>query len=296
MRLFLLDVFKRSYEANINNEAIVIAYYTLMALFPLMIFVGNLLPLLHLEPDVIMPYIKMALPHSVYVTLKPYVVEYLTKGSSGQAASISGVLSVWAASRGFNSMKRVLNMAYRVADSQDILSRRLLAFIFTGFFGLCFVLFFIIYGFGQEALAYVTPLLNLPQSWLETFEQVKWPTTVIGMFLIMLMIYWFIPNAKVHMRCLFPGAICATGSWMLLTQVFSFCVKLFARSFLGYGAIGTVIVVMLWLSLTCWFIIFGGVINAAFEQMIYRQIVPKFNPITTYSQRLFEKINQKTKS
>ena len=112
VRTFFLSAASRFNQANVSNEAIVISYYALLAIIPLMIFIGNLLPLLHLKASTVLAYIEMAIPRSIYQTLKPFIIQYLENGSSGGAASISGLISVWAASRGFNAMKRSLNVAY----------------------------------------------------------------------------------------------------------------------------------------------------------------------------------------
>ena len=95
--------FKR---ANISNTAIVIAYYTLVAIFPMVIFIGNILPLLHIKASEILPYLEMAVPKAVYTTLEPLLETFLSNGSSGGVASVSGIISVWAASRGINALKK----------------------------------------------------------------------------------------------------------------------------------------------------------------------------------------------
>lgn len=79
-------------------------------------------------------------------------------------------------------MKRSLNVAYGVENSQGMLARRLFAFLFTAFLGVAFVLLFIIYSFGQAVLEYLAPLFNLPMDMIDTFNQVKWPTIMVGIF------------------------------------------------------------------------------------------------------------------
>ena len=108
-------------------------------------------------------------------------------------------------------MKRSLNVAYGVENSQGMLARRLFAFLFTAFLGVAFVLLFIIYSFGQAVLEYLAPLFNLPMDMIDTFNQVKWPTIMVGIFWIMVLLYAFIPNAKLHLRFIWPGALFADG-------------------------------------------------------------------------------------
>ena len=83
VRTFFLSAASRFNQANVSNEAIVISYYALLAIIPLMIFIGNLLPLLHLKASTVLAYIEMAIPRSIYQTLKPFIIQYLENGSSG---------------------------------------------------------------------------------------------------------------------------------------------------------------------------------------------------------------------
>lgn len=79
VRTFFLSAASRFNQANVSNEAIVISYYALLAIIPLMIFIGNLLPLLHLKASTVLAYIEMAIPRSIYQTLKPFIIQYLEK-------------------------------------------------------------------------------------------------------------------------------------------------------------------------------------------------------------------------
>lgn len=58
VRTFFLSAASRFNQANVSNEAIVISYYALLAIIPLMIFIGNLLPLLHLKASTVLAYIE----------------------------------------------------------------------------------------------------------------------------------------------------------------------------------------------------------------------------------------------
>ncbi len=160
-------------------------------------------------------------------------------------------------------------------------------FLFTAFLGVAFVLLFIIYSFGQAVLEYLAPLFNLPMDMIDTFNQVKWPTIMVGIFWIMVLLYAFIPNAKLHLRFIWPGALFATCGWMVLTQGFSVYVKYFARTVLSYGTIGTVIVVLFWLNFTCWVIMVGGIINATLEEMCFGEVKPKYDPIENFGKNAY---------
>lgn len=262
------ELFQKNFKrANVSSTAIVIAYYTLVTIFPMVIFIGNILPLLRLEVDAVLPYLEMAMPRSIYTTLEPLITKFLQTGASGSVASISGLVTLWATSRGINALKQAFNQAYDVGNDQGVITQRLLSFLIMIFIGVMLIILFVIYSFGQLVLEHLTPLFELPTDWLTTFSQLKWPTTVLGLFLIFIILYFLVPNAKVHLKYIWPGAVVATLGWMMLTQVFSIYVRYFARSFLSYGTIGTFIVLLLWLNYSAYVIMVGVVINASLEEL-----------------------------
>lgn len=262
------ELFQKNFKrANVSSTAIVISYYTLVTIFPMIIFIGNILPLLRLEVDAVLPYLEMAMPRSIYTTLEPLIVKFLQTGASGSVASISGLVTLWATSRGINALKQAFNQAYDVGNDQGVITQRLLSFLIMIFIGVMLIILFVIYSFGQLVLEHLTPLFELPTDWLTTFSQLKWPTTVLGLFLIFIILYFLVPNAKVHLKYIWPGAVVATLGWMMLTQVFSIYVRYFARSFLSYGTIGTFIVLLLWLNYSAYVIMVGVVINASLEEL-----------------------------
>lgn len=262
------ELFQKNFKrANVSSTAIVIAYYTLVTIFPMVIFIGNILPLLRLEVDAVLPYLEMAMPRSIYTTLEPLITKFLQTGASGSVASISGLVTLWATSRGINALKQAFNQAYDVGNDQGVITQRILSFLIMIFIGVMLIILFVIYSFGQLVLEHLTPLFELPTDWLTTFSQLKWPTTVLGLFLIFIILYFLVPNAKVHLKYIWPGAVVATLGWMMLTQVFSIYVRYFARSFLSYGTIGTFIVLLLWLNYSAYVIMVGVVINASLEEL-----------------------------
>lgn len=265
--------FERFVDSNINNAAIVIAYNALLAIFPTVILVGNLLPLLNLKADTIMSYLQTAVPPTIYKTLNPLVRTFLTSGSGG-IASVSALVAIWAASRGINALKRAINDAYGV-DSQSAFMTRIVSIAIIFVFAIFLVALFIFFSFGQLALEKLSPILNLPLSWLDTFRSVKWPTTILGIFAILCLIYRFLPNAKVHWRCIFPGAVLGTAGWLLITQGFSIYVYYFAQRVLSYGALGTFIVLLFWLNYSGWTILLGAVVNASLEYCLYGKVTPR---------------------
>ncbi|KRL97733.1 YihY/virulence factor BrkB family protein [Liquorilactobacillus satsumensis] len=275
---------QRSAGVNLNNTAIVIAYYSLLAIFPTIILLGNLMPLLNLNAATILNYLQTAVPGTIYNTLRPLVTSFLQKGNGG-VISISALVALWAASRGVNALKLAMNNAYGVKNSQSAIVVRLASFFLTLVFVVLMVIIITLFSFGQLVLDYLTPLLHLPTDLISLFGTFKWPVTVVALFFIISLMYYFLPNAHIHLHLIFPGAFLATAGWVLLAQGFSIYVRYFARSVLSYGTIGTFIVLLFWLNYAGWAIMLGAVLNATLEEKKYHKIEPKSGKIRHYIEK-----------
>ena len=89
---------------------------------------------------------------------------------------------------------------------------------------------------------------------------------------VLMILLYFVPSAKLKWRFVWPGALTATASWLLLSQAFSLYVKYFMHNMDSYRTIGTFIVLMFWLDFTEFILMFGAVLNAAIQDMILGRI------------------------
>lgn len=262
----------RVVAAEVGNTSVVVAYYLFLSLFPLLIAVGNILPFLQINVDSLLPYVEDALPAPIYEFLAPVIKEVLTQ-TSGSLLSISVVTALWSASRGVNALQNAMNKAYGVEARGNFIIVRILSFLAIILFLIGIIGVFLIIGLGQVILEQLQPIFNFSTDWLAYFSAIKWPTTLLVLLVIMGLIYWVTPNAKVHVRSIIPGTLFATLGWSALSQGFSLYAKYFAARINGYQIMGSFIVLMLWLKFAAVIIILGGILNAVVEEKISGQIV-----------------------
>lgn len=262
---FFSILVKRIMSSEFSTYSIVVAYYLLLSLFPLLITVGNILPFLSIDPNTVLPYIQEIMPQTIYQFLGPAIKSLLTQ-SSGGLLSISAVTTIWSASKSINALQKAMNKSLGVKERSSILAR-ILSFFVLIFFLLGIVVLSVIIGVGKEVLVYLQPVLHFSNTLIDAFQTVKWPLTAIALFLVMMVIYWLVPNVRMKLRSLLPGSLLATAGWLLLSQVFSLYAKYFATSVSGYQIIGSFVVLMLWLNFAAMILILGSVVNASVEEM-----------------------------
>jgi len=277
-----LKIFMETFQqSQVSVYSVLSTYYLLLSFFPLLIALGNILPLLNFDKQTVMVYIQELLPVAIYDIMDETINDLLNT-SSGGLLSISAIGTFWAMSKGINGIRLSLDQAYNVGKEKFQLSRRLFSFLMVFILIVGMISLMLIMGFGQTILEYVLPTLGLPEDILGTFRTLKWPVTAIMLFIILLILYYFIPNAKVHFRTILPGSLFTTISWMGVTQFYGVYITHFSKSISSYGVIGGFIFFILWLNVVATLIIIGGVINVTFEKYFYGEIRHKSSPFGEY--------------
>ncbi|WP_430609827.1 YihY/virulence factor BrkB family protein [Enterococcus sp. DIV0876] len=282
-------------ESEMGTTSVVVAYYLLFSLFPLLIAVGNLLPYLSIDPNNVLPYVEEVFPREIYDFIGP-AIENLLTSSSGGLLSISVLAALWSASQSINALQIAMNKAFGVEQRSNFIVVRAVSFVIILLFMIAIVGVTMVFGLGKIILDLLQPIFEFPDNLISTFQTLKWPLTIVALLLIMMMIYWLVPNAKVKLRSTLPGAIFSTIGWMLLSQVFGLYARYFTAKVSGYQIIGSFIVLMIWLNLAATVVILGGIMNAVVEEYITGQeIRTRKDPVERISSKLEDTFTNKEK-
>ena len=82
------------------------------------------------------------------------------------------------------------------------------------------------------------------------------------MTLYFTLFYTLAPNRKIKLKHAVVGGLFTTLGWLSVSLLFSFYVNNFGNYSKVYGALGSIIVLMLWLNISSTILIVGGEINA----------------------------------
>lgn len=269
---------RRFTQANVTNNAIVLAYYALMSIAPIILIAGNIVARFNLKTGQILAYAQEVIPSNIYQTFKPILVSFLSSGGSG-SLSIGIVVTIWSSSQIIAAIRRSLNEAYGVKGAQGAVVTRLMAFVLTLGLLLLIAGLSIFFTLSQIIMDTILRLTNTSQAfvpvWWNKLLENKNVITFVGMFFVALLLYYFVPNAKVKLRYVWPGALVTTIGWIIISQGFRFYIELFARRVTSYQTIGSLIVLMFWLNFSGILLMFGGVVNATVQEWFEHTIEPK---------------------
>ncbi len=114
---FVKLLIRRFSNANVNDSAAVLSYYTLLSIFPILLIAGNLIAFLHFNTNSVLRYIEPVLPEPVFQTLAPIIRSFLEQGSTG-TLSLGIVVTIWSAGRAVSAFQRSINLAYGIEQPE----------------------------------------------------------------------------------------------------------------------------------------------------------------------------------
>jgi membrane protein len=186
--------------------------------------------------------------------------------NSGSALSISLVVSIlaalWSASGGMGNVITAVNLAYDEVEARNFVKLKLISLALT-----LGAILFVLVTFGLVAV--VPAILEvLPLGGFGTFlaQAARWVLLLAVFAGSLAVLYRIAPDRDApKFRWVSLGAVIVTVVWALVSVGFSLYVNNFGSYDKTYGAIAGVIVLMLWLYLTCYLVLLGAEINSEAE-------------------------------
>lgn len=248
---------------EVFGRAAQFAFFWFFSLFPFLIFLTALASLL--QQDVRLKVTVTAssnfLPRDASNLLIATFNQVTSRGHR-QLLSFSLLALVWAASAGMESIVTSLNRAFNSTAVRPWWREKILALMLTVGFGVFFLAAIVLVNFGEGISRQITLYFNLGQFFIGAWSIIKWPLIAILALTGIELVYFFAPNCKREWQFFTPGTFFALALWLVITFGFRFYVAKFSSFDLTYGALGGVIMLLLWLYLTGVAILVGGEINS----------------------------------
>jgi membrane protein len=188
-------------------------------------------------------------------------------GRAGLAAIIGLLIGVWSASGYVAGFMQASNAIYDVPEGRPIWKKvpvRLGITVVTGILLVASVLIVVISGRLAEQIGKV---LNASATTVDVWNVAKWFVLVILVSLMFAILYWAAPNVR-HggFSWVTPGGLVAVVLWVVVSIGFGLYATNFASYNKTYGALGSVIVFLVWMWLTNLAVLYGAELNAELER------------------------------
>ncbi|WP_210491871.1 YihY/virulence factor BrkB family protein [Patulibacter sp. SYSU D01012] len=271
----LLPTLRRTWsefqEDRLTDQAAALTYYGVLSLFPALIALVSLVGLFA-DPakttQAIQDVVAQLGPSSAADTFAEPIRSITSqRGTSGVMLVVGIVSALWSASGYIGAFMRVSNVIYEVDEGRPIWKLRPLQMLVT----LVMLLLVVV---GALAVVVSGPLadavgsaLGLSDTFVSVFKIAKWPILLVIVMLIVSVLYWASPNAKLPgFRFVTPGSALAVVVWVVGSLIFAFYVANFGSYDKTYGTLGGVVVFLVWLWLTNVAILLGHQLNAERER------------------------------
>ena len=252
------NVRREIFKDRVLGRAAELAFFLIMALFPLLIFLLTLLTFFPGSRDLAIQYLARVVPDEAMGLINRWVTE-LFRSRSGAVLSFGLLFSVWSASTGMSALMDILNTAYEVKEARSFIKEKGTAIILTIALTLLAVA-------GITLVIYGKPLIEwfLKRMTVESSAMLSLITPIGGVALLYLslaLIYNFGPNVNRKANRAWPGSIFAVIGILLASYLFSLYLKFGPSYNATYGSLGAVVVLMLWLYLVGLVIMVGAELN-----------------------------------
>ncbi|KKC27279.1 ribonuclease BN [Sphingomonas sp. SRS2] len=267
-RAILGRVWVNSGRHNIGLMAGGVAFYVFLSFVPLL---GALVMTYGLiaDPAIVARHMRMIIdlvPADAAKLIYDQLISLTTTAADkkGLGLIVALIVSIFGASRASGGMMSALNVIYDQEDRRGILrGAGVSAVLAVGaiLVGIAGVLAASVLGFVQELLSGIGPFAA---------TLVRVVTWVVAGLLASVTIgatYRFAPyRADARWQWLSIGAVMATVLWLLATLGFGFYASHFAGYDATYGSLSAIVVLMMWLYVSAYAVLIGGLINAEAER------------------------------
>jgi membrane protein len=257
------------YDGSMLAYAAALSFYFLLALFPLILFLITILGFFAEAGTELRTQLLVTLSRVVPVSASALIyttVDEIGQNADGSKLSFGILTALWVASSGIGAISEALNAMYGVKESRPWWKVRIRAVGLTVALALLIISALLLILYGGEFGEVITDYFNQDRSFAPFWVIAQVPVVLAFVLLTFAMIYYYAPNVyEQKWYWITPGSFIGILLWLLVSFLFRLYLRYFDSYSVTYGALGAVIVLMLWFYLTGVAILVGGKINAEIE-------------------------------
>jgi membrane protein len=215
----------REWKRNkLTDAAAALTFYGILALFPFVLFIARLAEL----------------------TSRPRV----------GVLTFSALAAVVSSTTGVASLVTALNSAYGVSERRP--QRKVYTMAFAVMLGASLLALL------AAVVAVVAPIAAKQSgtSWQPLVGWLRLPFATFVMMIVWATIYYVLPDVPQTVRSIMPGAVAGVLVWLSATLGFSFYVSQFGTFGITYGALGGIVILLVWMWFSSLALMLGAEINA----------------------------------
>jgi membrane protein len=256
-------------QDDLTDWAAALTYYGILSIFPALLALIAVLGLV--GQSAIQPLIDN-LGALAPGPAKQIVTSALTnlqksQGAAGLLFIIGLAGALWAASGYVAAFMRAANAIYDVGEGRPIWKTVPVRVGVTVVTVLLLAISAVAVVVSGPLAQQVGKVIGLGGAAVTAWDIAKWPVLLLIVSFMFALLYWAAPNVKhPKFRWVSPGGVLAVVLWLIASAAFAFYVANFGSYNKTYGALGGVIVFLIWLWISNIVVLLGAEFNAELER------------------------------
>jgi membrane protein len=254
-----------------TDLAAALTYFATLALFPALLAIVSLLGLFgqaEKTTSAVLDIMSGFVSPDMIKGLEGPITSLVETPAAGFAFVTGIVGALWSASGYVGAFARAMNRIYSVQEGRPFYKLRPTMFIVTIISVVLLVVAGLMLVLSGPIAEKVGGAIGLGSVAVTIWNIAKWPVLAAIMVLLVAILYYATPNVKQpKFRWMSLGSLLALVIWVIASIGFAFYVSNFGSYNATYGALGTMIVFLLWVWITNIALLFGAEFDAEMERV-----------------------------
>jgi membrane protein len=270
-------VARETWNDDVFGRAAQLAYFWFFSLIPMLLIVTVILGYMAQGEEMrqtLLGYVRRTLPGPSFALVRDTLNEVSANAGAGKLW-IGIVTTLWAASSGMSSVIDGLNRAYEVREARPWWRARTLAALLTIVIAVLIVIALSIFLYGGRLGTLLGSRLDFAGPAKAAWPILEWLLVVLFALIAFLLVYRFAPNLRDQkLWWILPGATAGVAMWVAVSLGLRLYLRYFRSYSTVYGALGAVLILLLWLYASSAALLIGGELNSEIENAAARRGAP----------------------
>ena len=256
-------------EDNLTDWAAALTYYAILSIFPAILALISVLGLMgDSATQTLLDNMRQIAPGPAQEIFSDAITNLQSnQGAAGLLFVVGLALALWSASGYVAGFMRASNDIWDVEEGRPIWKTLPTRLLTTLVLLVMLAAVTIAVTFTGPLAEQAGKLIGVESSAVAVWDIAKWPLILVVVMAMFAILYWAAPNVKhPKFRWVSPGGVAGVIIWILASVAFALYVANFASYNKTYGALGGVIVFLVWLWITNIAVLLGAELDAELER------------------------------
>ena len=294
-RMFIVG-FQQIQDPYYHGFAAQISFYLMLSVVPILILIIQTLGLLGISMETALNVVEEYTGNTMSGVLNTlFEFNYIGFGNI-----VFLIIALWAGSRASFAISRIANYTMTEGDNtgKNYFVERARAIVTMLLTMISLIIAIVILCYGKIILIGILAALRIEDtSFVDSFWLwLRWPLAFVLYFFIIGYNFYILPTVRKPFKTVIPGALFASIGMLIVSWAYTFYTSSLVNYDIMYGALSSVVALMIWFLLLSWVLILGLMCNKVVEDTSHpyskREIPEELEEIRWFKQREYGHVSK----